>query len=423
MWLRAMALALAILFAATAACGVSPDQGRGPTVLTLWARSDQQAFLQQIIDGFNRSQRDVRVVLTIVPADNFVQKLGVAVAGDAGPDLASIDIVYVPLFASSGVLADITAKTRGLPHLNKLSGPHRSNAEYRGRTYALPFSGDASVLYYNVDLFRAAGLDPDRPPRTWGEMYRAARKIRALGGDHYGYFFSGAGGGPNIFTFTPLIWASGGDVLSSRGGKERPLVGVDPTVTDALRFYRKMWTDGLIDPQSAADSGEQGINTFGSGKIGMYPTGAFGLNTLKEDYPNLNFRVTPLPGKHGGSSSFTGGDDIAITENSRHRDEAWRFLAWSTRADVQRRYFGDQGVIPVREDIALRDYSRKGPEHAALAKALVNGQTVRSVQENALINSDTSPWATMISRGVFEGAAEQAADQAQSDMENILSRG
>lgn len=398
----------------------------GKVELSLWARSDQAGFMGDIVDAFNRSQPDVHVDLTLIPAISYVQKLGVAVAGESGPDLASIDLVYVPFFASSGVLADITDRTRGLPGLRKLSRAHLDQGTYRGRRYALPYTGDASVMYYNTELFEKAGLDPDRPPRDWKQFLTAARKIGALGEDTYGYHFSGRCGGCNVFTLSPLIWASGGNLIKGKLGEERPSVGQDPAVARALRLYRTLWREKLMPPQAAADTGAQGVSTFGSGRVGMYPTGAFALAELRKRYPDLKFKVAPIPGRNGGSSSFTGGDDIAITSNSAHKDAAWRFLKWSVRADVQARHFGRAGTVPIRSDVALGSYSRRGPTYATLGRALVHGRTVRSVQENALFNAGTSPWTTMIAKGVFgrsDDSVDRAVADAQSTMANILSRG
>lgn len=425
---RRLALLVAVCtVACTAGCGAaSGEAGGGPVRLSMWARSDQASFMGKVVDGFNRTHRGVHVDLTIIPTQSFVQKLGVAVAGGSGPDLASIDLVYVPFFASSGVLADLSSRIRTLPRLGKLSRSHLRQGEYRGRRYALPFTGDASVLYYNTELFEKAGLDPDRPPRDWHEFAAAARRISALGKGTYGYHFSGRCGGCNLFSLSPFIWASGGKLIGGSGDSEYPSVGTDPTVAQALRMYRTLWRQGAMPPQAAADTGSQSLSLFGSGRVGMYATGAFALSELHRRYPKVKFKVAPIPGRDGGSSSFTGGDDIAVTSNSPHKDAAWRFLRWSVRADVQRRYFGKSGVVPVRTDVALGPYSRRGATYATLGRALARGRTVRSRQENALFNANTSPWSTMISRAVFgsgRGTVRGATADAQADMVNILSRG
>ena len=418
-------LGCAVLTATAAGCGGGGGQADGPVTLSLWARSDQAGFMDEVVDAFNREHQDVRVELTLLPSGNYVQKLGVAVAGGAGPDLASIDLVYVPFFAASGVLADITDRAAGLDELDLLSRTHLDQGMYEGRRYALPFTGDASVMFYNRELFRQAGLDPERPPRTWAEFLDAARRISDLGEDYHGYHFSGRCGGCNIFTLTPFVWAAGGQVVAGEAGAERPVVGEDPAMTQALELYRTMWHEDLMTPQSAADTGAQALTLFGSGRVGMYASGSFALEELRDSYPDLDFGVTPIPGPEGGSSAFAGGDDIAITSDSDHQDAAWTFLSWAVSASAQQ-LISESGPVPVHTEVALGGYSERGPEYAAMARALVDGRTVRSVQENALFNASTSPWATMIAQAVFGDDPDSVADavaQAQDDMANILSRG
>ena len=78
-----------------------------------------------------------------------------------------------------------------------------------GRLYGVPLYADVSALFYNKDLFRKAGLDPEKPPTSLAEIREYADKITALGGDVKGYFLPGSCAGCNIFTVGPLMWASG----------------------------------------------------------------------------------------------------------------------------------------------------------------------------------------------------------------------
>lgn len=111
-------------------------------------------------------------------------------------------------------MTDISAKARALPFFSQLSPSHVRLSTYQSKIYALPFSAESSFLLYNKDLFKKAGLDPDKPPKTWAEIEQYAAKIRALGPGTYGFYFSGSCGGCNIFTFMPYTWASGGDIFN-----------------------------------------------------------------------------------------------------------------------------------------------------------------------------------------------------------------
>ncbi len=413
---------LIALLAGVLAAGCGASGGGNRTTLTLWARSDESAFIAGVVDAFNHSHPRIQIKLTIIPVNNFVQKFGIAVAGGSGPDLASIDVAYMPLFAESGVLSDLTAHAHQLSYFGQFDRAHIDNSTYGGRLYGLPFSGDASVLFYNTALFRAAGLNPATPPRTWAQILQDAEKVTATGHGREGFYFSGDCGGCAVFTFLPFIWASGGNILEGPPTAQHPTL-TEPQVASALRFYHELWAKHLVPAASESDSGSTQFTPFESGKVAMFATGGFGVQTLHQDAPHVPLAATPLPGQNGGSASFAGGDAIAIAKSSQHQQAAWQFIEWVTSAAVQKRYFGDVGVIPIRRDVAYRDYAPRSATYRLLANELYVGKAVYSVQENALINDATGPWVTMLDDAVFGGNIESAIHTAQSAMSSILKRG
>ncbi len=222
------------------------------------------------------------------------------------------------------MLDDLTAVQDELEWKDDLSQAHRDLATYEGKTYALPFTAEASVTFYNKDLFTKAGLDPERPPTTYDEMLDAARAVKELGKGYYGFVMAGQCGGCNIFEFAPHVWASGGDVLSDDG---RTAQFDSPEVTQALRFYRTLWDEGLMAPTSKTDNGTTQGTTFQSGKVGMVNLGAFFVQTLAAD-KKIDFGVTPIVGQDGGTGSFAGGDEIAVTAGARNKAVAYDFVTW-----------------------------------------------------------------------------------------------
>ena len=409
------ALLTSVALLATACGGSDPDpSGSGSGTITLWARDAQKGFINLVADAWNKDH-DTKVKVTVVPAANFVQKFGTAAAGGSGPDVASIDLVYLPYFASTGVLDDITELENKLPYKDELSAAHRRLATYNSRTYALPFTAEASVLFYNKDLFRKAGLDPDKPPANYAEIVSAAQKIRALGKDTYGYAIAGQCGSCNVFEFTPHIWASGGDVLSADGKKA---LFDTSEVTDALTFYRKLYTDGSMPAQSRTDTGTTQPAFFQSGKLGMTPLGAFFVQVLNKD-DKVDFGVAPLPGRNGGSASFSGGDEIAVTKNARNKEQAQEFVKWATGEQAQT-VLADNGVVPVRTDLIDKIYVPLDPRYKVLGEAMEKGRTPYSTVENALFNDNNGPWAKMINRAVFDGDIAQAQEEGQQAAQSII---
>lgn len=391
------------------------EQAAG-VAMSFWTRDSNQAQVRKLVDAWNSSHTD-QIEVTVIPASDYMTKVGASVGAGAPPDLMAVDLIYVPQFAAASQLTDITDLAKGLPYFEQLSPSHVRLATFDGKIFGLPFNAEGSYLMYNKGLFEQAGLDPENPPKTWAEIADAAAKIRALGDDVYGYYFSGACAGCNAFTFLPLIWASGGDVLSEDG---TTATLTDPSVAAALDFYRQMWADDLIPAGAQADTGTDFANAFGSGKIGMVGTGAFNIGNIKANYPDIDFGATFLPGMEGSESSFAGGDSIAIPTGSKYPEQAFEFIKWATSDEVQLEYYAKENNLPVRTDLAENEYFAQDPRLTTAAEAMALGETPYTVVYNQLFNDANGPWLKMIQTAVFDGKVEEAVNTAQEEFTKIL---
>lgn len=391
-------------------------QAAGGVTMSFWTRDSNQAQVRALVDAWNESHEN-KIEVTVIPASEYMTKVGASVGAGAPPDLMAVDLIYVPQFAAAGQLTDITDLAKGLPYFEQLSPSHVRLATYDGKIFGLPFNAEGSYLMYNKGLFEQAGLNPENPPKNWAEIADAAAKIRALGEDIYGFYFSGSCAGCNAFTFMPLIWASGGDVLSEDGATATL---TDPNVAAALEFYRQMWADDLIPPGAQADTGADFANAFTTGKIGMVGTGAFAINNIKTNFPEIEFGATFLPGAEGGASSFAGGDSIAIPAGSKYPNEAFEFIQWATSDEVQLEYYAKLNNLPVRTDLAENEYFAADPRLTVAAEAMAMGKTPYTVVYNQLFNDANGPWLKMIQTAVFDGKVEEAVNTAQEEFTKIL---
>lgn len=420
-------VAVATLTAATlglSGCSASGNPGtkEGTGTVSVWVRDSESGFMGKLADEFNKTHKDLQVKVTLIPATSFVQKFGTAAAGGNAPDIASMDLVYAPYFASVGALKDITEHVKTLPWKDKMSPGHTSQGVYQGKTYALPFTGDVSVMFYNKDLFRAAGLDPESPPKTMDEVKAYAAKITALGNGTYGFAFSGACGGCNIFTMGPYVWAQDGNVISKDG---KSALFDSKEVTNTMTFYRDMWQAGYMPKLVQSDAGSDAVDAFKAGKVGIYNWGDFYLSTLKDPSTGAKFDwgVALIPGATAGqNASFAGGDDIAIPSGSKNPDGAWTFLKWVTDKEAQA-VMSDNGVLPIRLDLLDSIYTSKDPRNPVFAKALSLGHVPYSVVENEIINDSNGVWSKQIQDSVFgSGSVADAANKAQKAAQGILDK-
>ena len=384
--------------------------------MTMWVRNISFQT-QELVDTWN-ANNDSQVELTVIPSAEFVTKMGAAIAAGEPPDIASIDLIYTPAFASAGQLVDITEFVRELPYADDLTPAHMALGMYEGRNYAVPTAVDGSFIVYNIDLFEQAGLDPDNPPSTWDEMLEAARAINALGDDIYGYWFSMNCAGCNAFTFLPFIWASGGDVLSDDYSEATILE--DPIVREALEFYNTIWEEELVPEGASIDNGSNFVSAFAAGNIGMAGTGNFSISNYTSDNPDLNFGVFHIPGKDGGTASFGGGDVIAIPSGTEHAEEAWRFIEWTMSEEPQIEIYAANGQIPVRLALVDNKYFEGDERQSTAASALAVGVTPYTVVYNDLFNDPNGPWLEMLQVAILDGDIDGALELGQERFTQIM---
>src|SRR4051812_35406298 len=202
-----------------AATGTDPNGVDDGSTLTLWARDSLETQTNLLVDAYNKSHQN-KIQVTIVPNDDYVAKVGAAAGGGDLPDLFAADIVYVPNWAKSGLFADLTDSIAKLPYADKINQAHLTAGTYESKKYVLPFVLDLSVMFWNKDLYKEAGLDPEKGPTTLQEFKEQALAVQKLNKPGVnGTFFGGNCGGCNVFTWFPMVWASGEEVMNPEGTK------------------------------------------------------------------------------------------------------------------------------------------------------------------------------------------------------------
>jgi len=384
--------------------------------LSMWVRASGANAAQRLTDLWNAGHAD-KIALTVIPDNQMVSKLATGVRAGDVPDLISFDLIYMPDFMRAGFLTDITDSMKADPNFAKVAKAFSDLATYKGRMYGTGFTPDVSIIIYNKDLFRKAGLDPEKPPKSLAQIHEYAKKIHALGPDIYGFYFSGSCPGCNIFTTSPMMVASGAKILPAAAGDE-PLAG--PGVKEVLQLFRDMWAEGLIPKSAQSDNGSNFVANFKTGKIGIQGAGGFLISDLKKEAPNMDFGVGFLPGiKEGQASAFVGGDVVAIPKGSKHAALALQFIHWELSDEAQLEGLAKNNILPSRTDLANNKYFQSEPRVVTTAKAIGIGYVPWVFHFNDMVNSDASPWIQMIQTAVFEGKVDEAIAKAKAKMKDI----
>lgn len=410
------ALALAATLGACGDSGGSGSGGNGDggavtaegtddgTTLQLWTRAPLESQANLLVDAYNESHEN-QVELTIIPNDDYVARVGAAAGSGELPDLFAADIVYVPNWTEQGLFTDITDRIDTLEFKDEINQGHLDAGTYEDAEYVLPFVLDLSVMFWNKDLYREAGLDPEQGPTTIEEFKEQALAVQALGKqDVYGSYFGGNCGGCNVFTWFPMVWASGEDVMNEDGTEA--LLASD-AAEEVYGTFRELNEAGALAPGARDETGATWVAAFQEGKVGVMPYPATLLQTASE---TVDVGVAPLPGVDGGEATFVGGDGIGISKDSEKADQAWNFLSWLMSEDAQVEVLAKNDATVARADLADNEYATD--ERVKVINEVAGAEdsstpVARNFQQ--AFNATDAPWLTLFRNQVFgdPGSLEQ----------------
>ncbi|MEM8789260.1 MAG: sugar ABC transporter substrate-binding protein [Pseudomonadota bacterium] len=311
--------------------------------LTLWTESataPEGVFAQEFSEMDNGITIDVREIRF----DDLVTDTLRAVATGTNPDVIAIDNPDHAAFASRGAFMDITDRVAAsdVIEIDRVFPGPQSSLTWDGKVYGIPRASNTIALYYNKDLFTAAGLDPDSPPQTWDALLDAARTLNDPDNDVYGLAFSARASEEGTFQFLPWAQMAGGsfDNINAEG------------VADALNLWNTFLSEGLASPDTLTRGQWDSTGTFNGGNAAMVISGPWELGRMSSD-AQFDWGVTLLPVREEGGerASALGDFNLAIFANTENADAAFQFMEyfWS-QAD---RIWPEFTRMPAIEGVAL----------------------------------------------------------------------
>jgi multiple sugar transport system substrate-binding protein len=416
------ALAVSAVLAFAVGCGGSDEPSEGAAkggadtgeTITMWTRAATQIPSQRLVKAYNASHKN-QVKLTVIPTDNYQARVAAAAGGKNLPDVFASDVIYAPNYTSQGLYLDITDKIDALPFADKLAPAHMRLGTFEDRKYTVPHTLDLSVLFWNKDLYKKAGLDPDKGPTTLKEMAEQARTIREkLGGKDYGTFFGGNCPGCFVFTFWPSVWAAGGDIMNEDGTESTI---DDPNMVETFKIYGDLVRDGVVEPSAKTEAGPTWTGVFPKGHIGVMPMPSTTLGLMPKD---MDIGVTPIPGPDGGESTFVGGDVLGISSTTNKEDAAWDFVSWTLGEEAQVQILAKNKDVVARTDLADNEYSSADPRVVTINKLVEKGETPYSLNFGATYNDPAGPWLKVARDAVFGSDPQAALENGKQSLTDSL---
>jgi putative chitobiose transport system substrate-binding protein len=347
-----------------AAVAVLAAVGRaGPRVsLEFWTISLQPfftGFVTRLITAYEASHPDVDVRWVDVQIQAIEQKLLAAIAGGVAPDVVNLNVEFAARMAARGALVDMDSSVPAQEREKYFDGLWAST-RVRGRSVGIPWYIAPPVLFYNVDLFRRAGLDPLAPPASEGEMVAAAIRIKDRTG---------------VYGFMPLVdgtrmlhrfLENGLPVLSPDG---RRAVFNSPAHGAYLRQYVQLFRDDYFPDDTLRRGFLGAVERYSAGQLGMVVVGPQFLERVKVSNPDVYARTSVGPYPMGRARIIHSGLMVlSVPRASRHAAEAVRFALYVTNDDNQLAFSRLVVVFPSTRRAAADPFFREtgaGPEGKA----------------------------------------------------------
>ena len=361
--MRWRALAICSMLLALAGCGGKrPVAERGPIQLTLftWTRPAELAANQKLCKQFEAEHPGLRVEVLNEPGDRAMDKLQAMVAAGNPPDVMSIHGAYFMPMAANGSLLDLEALIKDDPKFD-LSDfyprlvetcryPATRSAGKQGKLYSLPRYTSVYVLFYNKDLFDAAGVKYPDDSWTWNDYLAAAQKLMVNSPDperrRMGCTIDFWGA--RIY---PWVWANGGEILDPSG---KVCLLDRPEAQEALQFLVDLRYKYKVCPPSTMAERRQNIAMFTNGKVAMFQTGAWDIQAMQEA-KTLRWDIALLP-KKKQHATLLGTENYAIAAQTKYPKEAWELFKFLLGPQAQTVMATGLEKQPSRQSVANGPY-------------------------------------------------------------------
>ncbi len=362
-------LSLAVLAAVplgtgSAAAATKPK----PVTIEFWNYwdGDNGKALSGLVAEFHKKNPGITVKPVTFPWGDLLTKLQAAIASGSTPALAATDIAWMANLHQSGKLVDLGKAFGGVKKATGDIYPSLlAYSLYKGKLQSLPVSTNNLSLFYNKDLFRKAGLNPNKPPKTWPELRSAAIAISKLGNGIQGMEIYTQPGEGLTWQFQPYLWQSGAGFLNK--------TNTAPTFNSAAGKTALQFLVDLINVDKAATAGQWGA--FDKGQAGMRIDGSWMVGGYRDNAP-FEFGTTMLPIPVGGVyATNMGGEQImAFKGTAAKQAAALKFINWFTSTAIQARWDVKTNFMPIRASVAESNVLLKHVAEEPALKSFIDQQ-------------------------------------------------
>jgi multiple sugar transport system substrate-binding protein len=328
--------------------GAAPNVIATATELHVWLNDHNPEVVawveNDLLPKFKQEQPRITVNIKWEAWGGVAERLNAMFAAGSAPDVYTGGAEWAGSLAGKNQSLDISKYVKAWGEAKDFTDSSMAATMVGGKNYGVPVQSDARTLVYRKDLFRAAGLNPERGPSTWEELLDWGRRLTKIEGDRV--TVAGYGMTTNWSSWCTYMYQVGGDYVNAQGAKAT----VDtPTGLEWATFiwdvYHKFQ---LVEPRGTPGgfaAGAQAMTESGPGVgLDMQRTGALDALGIPD----------PTKRKDQKTSVFT--NWLTISTQTKSPDAAWKFVEFYTRAEQLENFHKLRGTVPPRKSLQAKPF-------------------------------------------------------------------
>jgi multiple sugar transport system substrate-binding protein len=350
---RLLVLVLIASLALSACGGAQPAASSGPVTISMmmWGDPAELEVWNKIVADFHQAKPDITVKVEVSDWDSYWTKLKTLLSAETPPDVFAMDAPLYLDYQSRGVLLNLQPYLDKNPDLLKGVYPQTLEAyKTPDGMYGLPRDFQTIVLFYNKDMFDAAGVAYPTADWTYDDLRNAAKQLTIVGSDgktsQYGIY---SDLWDMELIWSEAIWAYGGDIINADHTKT---LIAEPKAREAWQLFHDMMFEDKSWPTSTT-AGEYGDDPFLAGVAAMTTIGHWAVPGYAE--ANFKWDVAPMPKGPSGQATSVNSAGFVVGKASKNPDAAFEFLKYVLSEPAQKRLAELGFACPVLQSVAESD--------------------------------------------------------------------
>jgi multiple sugar transport system substrate-binding protein len=364
-WIHLVLTALSVL----AIVGTTPAAYAQKTTLRMWTflattgTDPRSTALKTVVDNFNKSQTQYTVEVESIPFARIDNSVIQATAAGQGPDILNVYSDQLALHVAAKTIVPLDELIAKEPETFRNDFVTKLDFfAFDGKRMAVPWETRVWLLWYRADLLKKAGAEL---PKTLDELASTGAKLTTDQVMGFGFGAStGALGAGAIETFTPLLWAAGGDLFDASG---KATVN-SPAGVRVLTWMRDLTVKKAMRPSVVSMTIDDVMSSIKAGTMATTILGSFRVAAGRAaSATGANLQTAPIPGWTADkpAPARLAGQTLTVGANTKHREGAWRFINHYLSPESQL-LFARAGVMPSRLSTYNNAYFKDDPAGAEM---------------------------------------------------------